>query len=71
MLTIRAVWRFISEATMSAICNQARIAANIARMMPALSRDAAKAMCARFGVPAAILTRARQLAEAERNNLRG
>ena len=53
------------------ICNQARIAANIARMMPALSREAANLLAARFGVPASILTRARQLAEAERNNLRG
>ena len=51
------------------ICHQARIAANIARMMPALSREAANLLAARFGVNPSILTLARILAEAERGSI--
>lgn len=48
------------------LCNQARIAANLARLWPSLGREAGNRIAARFGVNPSILTRARQLAEAER-----
>lgn len=48
------------------ICNQARIASNIARLWPILGREAGNRLAARFGVNPSILTLARILAESER-----
>lgn len=50
---------------------QARRAANLARCYPSLSPDTRKRIIAAWGLPAPLVTLARVLAEAERNNIKG